>query len=90
MGNPTPVLKHASNAEVREDLAKLLDAARVNMAENNVRKTADALCAAHAMAEQHRMFHEATQFRQAISILATGGKPRLLTQPRTLTERPPQ
>jgi len=72
---PAPAVPASPHA----DLTLLLDAARANFAQRNHRKTADALCAAHAGAEQRGLYREAAQLRKAIGIFATGGKPRLLT-----------
>ena len=79
MDPKTPLIVAPRKASVREDLELLLDAARANFAKRAQRQTADALCAAHAGAEQHGLHREAAQLRKAIMIFASGGRPHLLT-----------
>ncbi len=81
---PAPILNPVKNAGIHEELTQLLDAARANFTNRNVRKTADALCAAHATAQQHGLHREAAILHKAISILATGGRPKLLTHAQPL------
>ena len=61
-------------------IKKLLAEARESFARKDVRKTADALCAAQKLAHHAGLHREATELRKAIVILAGGGKPKLLTR----------
>lgn len=63
-----------------EAIKKLLAEARSSFARKDVRKAADALCAAQQLAHHAGMHREATELRKAIVILAGGGKPKLLTR----------
>ncbi len=79
LGQPGDSPSNPSDAPSPE-LDALLLTARTTFAQRNIRKTADALCAAESLANHLGLHNKAAQLRKAKTILSTGGKPRLLTQ----------
>ena len=53
-------------------------AARAHFAARHIRQTLDTLHAAHTFATGHGFHREAAQLKRALSILNTGGRPKLL------------
>lgn len=75
-----PDLHLGKHTPDESQLASLLDAARKCFARKDVRKAADALCAAQALAHHAGLHRQAAELRKAITILGSGGKPKLLTR----------
>ena len=80
MSPQPPELHLGQHAPDPAELDRLLAAARESFARKDVRKAADALCAAEALAHHAGLHPRARELRKAIVILAGGGKPKLLTR----------
>ena len=66
--------------KVRTELRVLLAEARKVFKQRNLRKTVDALHQAQGAATQGGLHREAAQIQRALTILSTGGRPKLLVQ----------
>ena len=80
MSDQLPALKMGDSASGREEMLRLVLVACTAYAARDMRKAADALCAAEALAKRSGLFRDAAKLRKAIAILAQGGKPRLLVR----------
>jgi hypothetical protein len=69
------------SAKIDAELRALLHLAKSAFATRQTRKTLDALHAAHTLASAHGRHRHAAQLKRALSILAHGSRPRLLTRP---------
>jgi hypothetical protein len=61
-------------------LNQLLVEAKEHFRKRDVRKAVAALHTAQATAAQHKLHREAAHLQRALTILAGGGRPKLLTQ----------
>jgi len=75
--NP-PELRLGNNGPVESQVAEFLRRAQVSFAANDHHAVTDALYQAHALAHHAGLHRQAASLRQAITILASGGKPRIL------------
>jgi len=72
---------HGDCGKIARELDTLLQSAQASFTARQTRKTLDALHAAHALAAAHGLHRQAAQFKRALSILAQGSRPKLLTRP---------
>jgi len=64
----------------REEVTRLITAARECFAARQFHKTVDALHAAQAAATGGGLHREAAEIKRALSIVANGGRPKMLTR----------
>jgi hypothetical protein len=67
-----------ASGDGKQEVTRLLQEARDHFAHRNQRKTIDALHAAQQVATAHGLHAEASQLRRALTILGSGGSPKLL------------
>jgi hypothetical protein len=72
---PTP------SSQAHSDVHTLLTQAHEFFQHKNRRDCAHTLALAETTAKHHHLHREAAQFRQALTILAQGGTPKLLARP---------
>lgn len=65
---------------VREELRGLLAEAREKFRGGNVREAVGALHRGHGVATRGGLHREAAQIQRALTILSTGGRPKLLVR----------
>lgn len=75
---PTPPSSPPAAADVPTELLAFLETAKQRLETGDRRQAASALCTAEMAARQQGRHREAAQLRQAIGILAQGGRPKLL------------
>jgi hypothetical protein len=66
--------------KIERELDILLRSARTSYVARQTRKTLDTLHSAHALAAAHGLHRDAARFKRALSILAQGRCPKLLTR----------